>query len=134
MEDTSFGPGKKAAVEKKNTRVMWVALAAWLAVSLLVQAFFMGRNPRLDAGAVLVSGAGPILILSALILLVQGVLSWGVFIRLAVGILCVGLGVGELTDLAKRLIWQPVGIAELAVAAGAIFWRIFGRRQLNPAD
>jgi len=134
MAVTGSGTDKKAATEKKNTLVMWAALAVWLAVSLLVHAFFSGRNPRLDAGAVFVSGAGPILILSALLLVIQGVLSWGVFIRLAVGILCVGLGVGELTEVAKKLIWQPVGIAELAVAVGAVIWRVFGRRRLTAAN
>ena len=133
MAVTGSGTDKKAAAEKKNTRVMWIALAVWLAASLLVQALFLGRNPRLDAGAVFVSGAGLILFLSALLLIVQGVLSWGVFIRLAVGILCLGLGVGELTDLAKRLIWQPVGAAELAVAVGAVIWRVLGRSRLTAA-
>jgi len=123
------GPAqKKRAIEKRNTLVMLVALLIWLGLSILGQELFIDQNERLDAGAIFVSGGGPILIISALHLLFQRILSWGLVIRLLVGILFTGVGVGELTDLNKGFIWGPVGIAALVVVIGMILIIIFRRR------
>ena len=123
------GPAqKKRAIEKRNTLVMFVALLVWLGLSILGQELFIDQNERLDAGAIFVSGGGPILIISALHLLLQRILSWGLVMRLLVGIVLIGVGVGELTDLNKGVIWGPVGMATLVVVIGMILIIIFRRR------
>lgn len=115
-------------MEKKNTLVMWIVLAIWLGLSLLGQALFIDQNPRLDAGAILVSGAGPILIISALVLLFWRILSRGLVVRLLVGILSVALGVGELTNVDKGIIWGPAGIAALMVVVVTVLVAVSRRR------
>ena len=96
--------GGRAAVEKRNTIVTLVVLLVWLGLSLLGQALFIDQNEWLDAGAILLSGGGPILLISALHLLFYGILSWGLIIRSIIGIISIGAGVGELTDLGKGVI------------------------------
>ena len=120
--------GKRAAVEKKNTIVTLVALAVWLGLSFLGEALFIGQNQRLDAGAIFVMGGGPILLISALHLLFSRILSRGLVIRSIVGIILIGTGVGELTDLSKGFIWGSVGAGVLAVVVVAIVWRVLRRR------
>jgi membrane protease YdiL (CAAX protease family) len=129
MSIPGSGPAqKRRAIERRDTLVTLIALAIWLGLSLLGQELFIDQNERLDAGAIFISGGGPILIISALHLLFRRILSWGLLIRLLVGILFVGSGVGELTDLDKGVIWGPVGIAALVVVVGMILLLIFRRR------
>jgi len=120
--------GKMAAVEKKNTIATLVALAVWLGLSFLGEALFIAQNERLDAGAIFVIGGGPILIISALHLLFSRIFSRGLVIRSIVGIILLGTGVGELTDISKSVIWGSVGAAVLAVIVAAVLWRVFRRR------
>ena len=87
----------------------------------------MDQNERLDAGAIFVTGGGPILLISALHLLFSGILGWGLIIRPALGIILIGTGVGELTDVNKGIIWGSVGAGVIVVAAAAILWRVFKR-------
>jgi hypothetical protein len=117
--------GKRVAIEKRNTIATCAALLVWLGLSFLGQALFMDQNERLDAGAIFVSGAGPILLISALHLLFYRIFRWGLIIRSIAGIICIGTGVGELTDLSKGVIWGSVGAAVLAVIVAAILWRVF---------
>jgi hypothetical protein len=119
---------KRAAVEKKNTIVTLVALLVWLGLSFLGQALFIGQNERLDAGAIFVTGGDPILIISALHLLFSRIFSRGLVIRSIIGIILIGVGVGELTDWSKGVIWGSVGAGVLAVIVAAILWRVFRRR------
>jgi hypothetical protein len=119
---------KRAAVEKKNTIATLVALLVWLGLSFLGQALFIGQNERLDAGAIFVIGGGPILLISALHLLFSRILSRGLVIRSIIGMILLGTGVGELTDLSKVVIWSSVGAGVLAVIVAAIVWRVLRRR------
>jgi hypothetical protein len=119
---------KRAALERKNTIATLVALAVWLVLSFLGEALFIGQNERLDAGAIFVTGGGPILIISALHLLFSRIFSRGLVIRSIVGIILLGTGVGELTDISKSVIWGSVGGAVLAVIVAAALWRVFRRR------
>lgn len=121
--------GKRAvAVEKRNTTITLVALLVWLGVSFIIQALFMDRNERLDAGAVLLSGGGPILLISALHLLLNGISGWGLITRSILGIISVGVGVGELTDISKVIIWGSVGAGVLVIIVAAILWKVFEHR------
>ena len=119
---------KRAALERKNTIATLVALAVWLGLSFLGEVLFIAQNERLDAGAIFVIGGGPILIISALHLLVSRIFSRGLVIRSIVGIILLGTGVGELTDISKSVIWGSVGGAVLAVIVAAALWRVFRRR------
>jgi hypothetical protein len=119
---------KRAALERKNTIATLVALAVWLGLSFLGEALFIDQNERLDAGAIFVIGGGPILLISALHLLFSRIFSRGVVIRSIVGIILLGTGVGELTDMSKSVIWGSVGGAVLAVIVAAILWRVFRRK------
>jgi hypothetical protein len=119
---------KRAALERKNTIATLVALAVWLGLSFLGEALFIDQNERLDAGAIFVTGGGPILIISALHLLFSRIFSRGLVIRSIVGIILLGTGVGELTDISKSVIWGSVGGAVLAVIVAAILWRVFRRK------
>ena len=116
---------KRAALERKNTIATLVALAVWLGLSFLGEALFIAQNERLDAGAIFVIGGGPILIISALHLLFSRIFSRGLVIRSIVGIILLGTGVGELTDLNKVVIWGSVGAGVLAVILAAILWKVF---------
>jgi len=128
MGDAKSGPERKrAAVEKRNTIITLVILLVWLGLSFLGQVLFIERNERLDAGAIFVSGGGPILLVSALHLLFCRKLNWGLIIRSILGIIFIGTGVGELTDLSKGVIWGSVGAAVLVVIVVAILWRVFRR-------
>ena len=120
--------GKRAAVEKRNTIVTLVALLVWFGLSLLGQALFINQNERLDAGAIWVSGGGPILLISAVHMLFYRILSRGLVVRSILGIIFIGTVVGELTDLNKGVIWGSVGAGVIAVIAMAILWRAFRRR------
>jgi len=119
--------GKRVVIEKRNTTVTLVALAVWLGLSFLGQELFMDQNERLDAGAIFVTGGGPILLISALHLLFSGILRWGLIIRSLLGIILIGTGIGELTDVNKGIIWGSVGAAMIVVATAAILWRVFKR-------
>jgi hypothetical protein len=119
--------GKRAAVEKRNTVVTLVALLVWLGLSFLGQALFIGQNERLDAGAIWVSGGGPILLISAVHMLFYRILSRGLVVRSVLGIIFIGTGVGEITDLNKGVIWGSVGAGVIAVIAVAILWRALRR-------
>jgi hypothetical protein len=119
---------KRAALERKNTIATLVALAVWLGLSFLGEVLFIAQNERLDAGAIFVTGGGPILLISALHLLFSGIRSRGLVIRSIVGIIFIGTGVGELTDLSKGVIWGSVGGGVLAVVVAAVLWRVFRRR------
>jgi hypothetical protein len=119
---------KRAALERKNTIATLVALAVWLGLSFLGEVLFIAQNERLDAGAIFVMGGGPILLISALHLLFSGIRSRGLVIRSIVGIIFIGTGVGELTDLSKGVIWGSVGGGVLAVVVAAVLWRVFRRR------
>ena len=119
---------KRAALERKNTIATLVALAVWLGLSFLGEALFIAQNERLDAGAIFVTGGGPILIISALHLLFSRIFSRGLVIRSIVGIILLGTGVGELTDISKSVIWGSVGGAVLAVIVTTALWRIFRQR------
>jgi len=105
-----------------------VALAVWLGISFLGEALFIDQNERLDAGAIFIIGGGPILLISALHLLFSRIFSRGLVIRSIVGIILLGTGVGELTDISKSVIWGSVGGAVLAVIVAAILWRVFRRK------
>jgi len=120
--------GKRAAVEKRNTIVTLVALLVWLGLSFLGQVLFISQNERLDAGAIWVSGGGPILLISAVHMLFYRILSRGLVVRSVLGIIFIGTGVGELTDLNKGVIWGLVGGGVLAIIAMAVLWRVFRRR------
>ena len=120
--------GRRKAIEKRNTIVTLVALFVWLGLSLLGQALFIDQNERLDAGAIFVSGGGPILLISALHLLFYRILNLGLVIRSIVGMISIGAGVGELTDLGKGVIWGSVGAGVVAVILATILWRVFQRR------
>lgn len=119
---------KRVPVEKRNTIITLVALLIWLGLSFLGQALFIDRNERLDAGAIWVSGGGAILLISALHLLFTGILSRGLVIRSIFGIVFIGVGVGELTDFGKGVIWGSVGAVVLALIAIAILWRVLRRQ------
>jgi hypothetical protein len=119
---------KRAALERKNTIVTLVALAVWLGLSFLGEVLFIAQNERLDAGAIFVIGGGPILLISALHLLFSRIFSRGLVIRSIAGIILLGTGVGELTDISKSVIWGSVGGALLAVIITAALWRVFRRR------
>lgn len=119
---------KIASVEKKNTVITLVALLVWLGFSILGQALFMDQNERLDAGAIMVAGGGPILLISALHLLLYGIRSWGLIIRSILGIIFVGTAVGELTDVDKSVIWSSVGAGVLVVIGAAVLWKVFHQR------
>jgi hypothetical protein len=119
--------GKRAAVEKRNTVATLVALLVWLGLSFLGQALFINQNERLDAGAIWVSGGGPILLISVVHMLFYRILSRGLVVRSVFGIILIGTGVGELTDLNKGVIWSSVGAGVIAVIAVAILWRALRR-------
>jgi hypothetical protein len=119
---------KRAALERKNTIATLVALAVWLGLSFLGEVLFIAQNERLDAGAIFVIGGGPILLISALHLLFSRIFSRGLVIRSIIGIILLGTGVGELTDISKSVIWGSVGGAVLAVIVAAALWRVFRRR------
>ena len=127
-ESKSGLEGKRKAIEKRNTTVTLVALLVWLGLSFLGQALFIDQNERLDAGAIWVSGGGPILLISALHLLFYRILSLGLIIRSIAGIIAIGAGVGELTDLGKGVIWGSVGAGVVAVIVATILWRVLQRR------
>jgi hypothetical protein len=118
----------RAALERKNTIATLVALAVWLGLSFLGEVLFIAQNERLDAGAIFVIGGGPILLISALHLLFSRIFSRGLVIRSIIGIILLGTGVGELTDISKSVIWGSVGGAVLAVIVAAALWRVFRRR------
>jgi len=118
---------KRASIEKRNTIATCVALAVWLGLSFLGQELFIDQNERLDAGAIFVSGGGPILLISALHLLFYRILRWGLIIRSLLGIILIGTGIGELTDIDKGVIWGAVGVCVLVVIAAAVLWRVFKR-------
>jgi hypothetical protein len=118
----------RAALERKNTIATLVALAVWLGLSFLGEVLFIAQNERLDAGAIFVIGGGPILLISALHLLFSRIFSRGLVIRSIVGIILLGTGVGELTDISKSVIWGSVGGAVLAVIVAAVLLRVFRRR------
>ena len=124
---TSYIEVKKTAAAKTNYRVTWIAMLIWLGLSLLGEQLFIGDNPRLDAGAIFVSGGGPILLISALHLLANGVIRLGFFARFFFGILFVALGIGELTDLDKGVIWMPALAGMIGTVIAAVVWRV-GRR------
>jgi len=126
-EPKSGTVGKREAIEKRNTIVTFIALLVWIGLSLLGQALFKDEHERLDAGAIFVIGGGPILLLSALYLLLYGILGSGLIIRSIVGMIFIGAGVGELTDVGKGVIWSSVGVGALAVVAAAILWRVLRR-------
>jgi len=119
---------KRAALERRNTITTLVALAVWLGLSFLGEALFIEQNERLDAGAIFVIGGSLILIISALHLLFSRIFSRGLVIRSIVGIILLGTGVGELTDLGKSIIWGSVGGMVMAVTVAAILWRVFRRK------
>jgi hypothetical protein len=119
--------GKRAAVEKRNTVATLVALLVWLGLSFLGQTLFINQNERLDAGAIWVSGGGPILLISAVHMLFYRIFSRGLVVRSVLGIIFIGTGVGELTDLNKGVIWGSVGAGVIAVIAVAILWRALRR-------
>jgi len=119
---------KSGLVEKRNTVVTLVALLVWLGLSFLGQVLYIDQNERLDAGAIWVSGGGPILLISALHLMFCRIFSRGVIIRSIIGIVFIGTGVGELTDLDKGVIWGSVGAVVLVVIMATILWRVFHRR------
>ncbi len=126
-ESKSGLEGEIAAVERRNTIFTLVAFLVWLGLSFLGQALFIDQNERLDAGAIFVSGGGLILFISALHLLFCRMLRRGLIIRSIVGIIFVGTGMGELTDLNKVVIWGSVGAGVLAVIVAAILWKVFRR-------
>ena len=119
---------KRAAVEKRNTTVTLIVLAVWLGLSFLGQMLFMDQNERLDAGAIFAAGAGPVLLVSALLLILRGTASRGVLVRAVLGIVCAGAAVGELTDIGKAVIWGSAGGAVLAVGIAAILLVVVRRR------
>jgi hypothetical protein len=119
--------GKRAAVEKRNTIVTLVALLVWLGLSFLGEALFINQNERLDVGAIWVSGGGLILLISSVHMLFYRILSRGLVVRSVLGIIFIGTGVGELTDLNKGVIWGSVGAGVIAVIAVAILWRALRR-------
>ncbi|UCE98041.1 MAG: hypothetical protein JSV74_01565 [Dehalococcoidia bacterium] len=127
-ESKSVLEGKITSVEKKNTIITLVALLVWLGISILGQAIFMDENERLDAGAIMVAGGGPILLISALHLLLYGIRSWGLIIRSILGIIFIGTGVGELTDTSKDIIWSSVGAVVLVVIGASVLWKAFYQR------
>jgi hypothetical protein len=118
---------KRASIEKRNTIATFVALAVWLGLSFLGQELFIDQNERLDAGAIFVTGGGPVLLISALHLLFYRILRWGLIIRSLLGIILIGTGIGELTDIDKGVIWGAVGVCVLVVIAVAVLWRVFKR-------
>ena len=118
---------KRASIEKRNTIATCVALAVWLGLSFLGQELFIDQNERLDAGAIFVIGGGPVLLISALHLLFYRILRWGLIIRSLLGIILIGTGIGELTDIDKGVIWGAVGVCVLVVIAAAVLWRVFKR-------
>ena len=118
---------KRASIEKRNTIATCVALAVWLGLSFLGQQLFIDQNERLDAGAIFVMGGGPVLLISALHLLFYRILRWGLIIRSLLGIILIGTGIGELTDIDKGVIWGAVGVCVLVVIAAAVLWRVFKR-------
>ncbi len=124
---TSYIEVKKSAAAKTNYKFTWIAMLVWLGLSLLGEQLFIDDNPRLDTGAIFVSGGGPILLISAMHLLVSGVIRIGLFIRIFFGILCIALGVGELTDTDKGVIWVPALAGMLGTIIAAVVWRV-GRR------
>jgi len=124
----SISEGKIASVEKKNTVIMLVALLIWLGISILGQAIFMDEHERMDAGAIMVAGSGPILLISAIHLLLYGIRSWGLIIRSILGIIFIGTGVGELTDVSKDTLWSSVGGGMLVVIGAAVLWKLFHQR------
>ncbi len=91
----------------------------------------MDRNERLDAGAVLVTGGGPILLISALLLLFYGIHSRRLIIRSMLGIIFLGAGIGELTDLSKSLIWVSVAIGVLAVILAAMLYKALYQKRYS---
>jgi len=112
-------------IEKRNTLATCVALVVWLGFSFLGQELFMDEHERLDAGAIFVAGGGPILLISALHLLFYGILRRGLVIRSIVGMVFIGAGIGELTDVDKGIIWSSVGAGVLAAIAVTMLWRVF---------
>ena len=118
---------KRAALEKKNTIVTLIALAVWFGLSFLGEVLVINQNERFDAGAIWVSGGGFILLISAVHMFFYRILSRGLVVRSVLGIIFIGTGVGELTDLSKGVIWSSVGAAVLIVIVVAILWRLFRR-------
>lgn len=118
--DNSASQVKKAAVGKSNATVTLAVLAIWLGLSFLGQMLFIDQNERLDAGAIFVAGAGPILLVSALVLIFRGAALPGAAVRAVLGFICAGVAVGELTDASKGVLWAVVGVAVLAVAVAAV--------------
>ena len=78
--------------------------------------------------AIFAAGAGPVLLVSALLLILRGTASRGVLVRAVLGIVCAGAAVGELTDIGKAVIWGSAGGAVLAVGIAAILLVVVRRR------
>jgi len=116
------------SIEKRNTVITLVALLVWLGISMLGQALFMDQNERLDAGAIMVAGGGPILLISALHLLLFRIRSQGLIIRLILGIIFVGVAMGELTEAGKGIIWSSVGAGVLVIIGATVLWRVYHPR------
>jgi len=127
-ESKSILERKTISVEKKNTVITLVALLVWLGISILGQAIFMDEHERMDAGAIMVAGGGPILLISALHLLLYGIRSWGLIIRSILGIIFIGAGVGELTDVDKGIIWSSVGAGVLVIFGAALLWKVLHQK------
>ncbi len=125
---TSYIEVKKSAAAKSNYKYTWIAMLGWLGLSLIGEQMFIDDNPRLDAGAIFTSGGGPILLISALHLVSSGVIRFGLFARIFFGILCIALGVGELTDIDKGVIWLPALAGMIGSIVAAVVWRV-GKRE-----
>ncbi|PVV83284.1 hypothetical protein [Dehalogenimonas alkenigignens] len=110
---------------QRNSLATWIALAVWLAISLILQALFIDSNERLDAGAILVAGAAPILIVSSIHLMTISGYSRGVVIfRVIMAIVCGALALGELTDLDKDKTWQvALPVIGLILVLYFLLWR-----------
>lgn len=127
-ESKSILERKTISVEKKNTVITLIALLVWLGISLLGQAIFIDEHERMDAGAIMVAGGGPILLISALHLLLYRIRSWGLIIRSILGIIFIGAGVGELTDIDKGIIWSSIGAGVLVIFGAALLWKVLHQK------
>ncbi|MEN8613728.1 hypothetical protein ABFB09_00400 [Dehalogenimonas sp. THU2] len=110
---------------QRNSMATWVTLAVWLTVSLILQALLIDSNERMDAGAIFVAGAAPILLISAIHLMTLSGYSRGVVVfRGVMVIVCAALALGELTNLDKDKTWQvALPVIALIIAFYFFLWR-----------
>jgi hypothetical protein len=112
-------------LKSKNTAMTWAAVLLWGAVSLIIDTIpSVNASATLDGGTIFAMGAGIILLISGLAIMSGAEPRRGMMFRFILGLIFLGIGVGEFTDLNDNIVVAAV----LAFIATTILVNTFKKR------